>query len=235
MVKVFLSHSSEDKPIVRLFAHDLRSSGCSPWLDEIELRVGDSLIAKISDAIHETQFFIAFLSNSSCQSRWVQHELQIAATRGITEDRTIVLPVLLPGFDKANLPSFLSHRKYLELARAASYDLVVRDLLRLLTPENPTPDFLKVDAIRSEELLAASSHSHTVGEWIFEYLAQKVLDLLDPTERYWTYITIAKLQHPNSHRVLVTGLNDTESFARQGAMEGMAMSDRWRQNPYEAE
>ena len=47
---VFLSHSSKDKAGVRPVAERLRGDGLRVWLDEWEIKAGDSIPAKISPA-----------------------------------------------------------------------------------------------------------------------------------------------------------------------------------------
>ena len=47
MSSIFLSHNSVDKPFVRKLANDLRRRGHYAWVDEAEIKVGDSLIDKI--------------------------------------------------------------------------------------------------------------------------------------------------------------------------------------------
>ena len=43
-VSVFLSHNVNDKPFVRNLARDLENHGVKYWLDEAEIKGGDSLI-----------------------------------------------------------------------------------------------------------------------------------------------------------------------------------------------
>ena len=47
MSSIFLSHNSKDKPFVRKLADDLRKKGHYVWVDEAEIKVGDSLIGKL--------------------------------------------------------------------------------------------------------------------------------------------------------------------------------------------
>ena len=46
---IFLSHNYRDKPFVRTLAQDLSAMGVRVWLDEAELKVGDSLITRNND------------------------------------------------------------------------------------------------------------------------------------------------------------------------------------------
>lgn len=65
MSSIFLSHSSNDKPFVRKLAADLRRAGFYVWVDEAEIKVGDSLIEKIEDGIDNTDFLGVVISQNS--------------------------------------------------------------------------------------------------------------------------------------------------------------------------
>ena len=65
---VFLCHSSADKGWVRMVHDDLMHLGVNCWLDENKIKVGDSLVAKISDGLETAQTLIFFLSKKSVES-----------------------------------------------------------------------------------------------------------------------------------------------------------------------
>jgi TIR domain len=52
---VFLSHSSKDKTIVCGVAERLRKDGLRVWLDDWEIRVGDSIPAKIEEGLEQSR------------------------------------------------------------------------------------------------------------------------------------------------------------------------------------
>ena len=110
---VFLSHSSSDKPVVRKIAATFRKSGLKVWLDEAELKFGDSLIGRLREALDEVHVVVAFLSRASCQSSWVQQELEVACTREIATRRVKVIPVLL---EPVALPGFLVGKFYADFS-----------------------------------------------------------------------------------------------------------------------
>ena len=68
---IFLSHNYRDKPFVRTLAQDLTAMGVKVWVDEAELRVGDSLVTRISSAIDEMRYLGVVLSPHSVDSRWL--------------------------------------------------------------------------------------------------------------------------------------------------------------------
>lgn len=102
-VSVFLSHNHEDKDFVRKLARDLESHGVRHWLDEAEMKIGDSLMHKIREGIDSVDFFAVILSPNSVEAPWVVNELDVAMNHQINGKSIKVLPILLkecepPGF-----------------------------------------------------------------------------------------------------------------------------------------
>ena len=149
MSKVFLSHTSKDKPFVRKLANDLRSYGHTVWIDEAEINIGDSLIGKIRDGLDSVDFVAAILSKESIESEWVQKELEIASNREIKEKRVVVLPILI---DKVDLPGFLEGKLFGDFSNPDDYDEKLQLLLRSLGDSEPTKTIKedKIDELQKE-------------------------------------------------------------------------------------
>lgn len=120
--KVFLSHNWEDKPTARALASKLDSRGISVWLDEHEIRLGDSLIHRIRDAIDTVDYVAVLLSKHSVESEWVKREVDIAMNQEIARKRVKVLPIRL---DDCELPGFLVGKLYADLRSPEHIDKVV--------------------------------------------------------------------------------------------------------------
>ena len=71
---VFLSHSSKDKPVVRAVAERLRADGLRVWLDEWEIRPGDSIPAKIEEGLEHSRVLVLCMSAQAFGSDWAQLE-----------------------------------------------------------------------------------------------------------------------------------------------------------------
>ena len=111
--KIFLSYSHDDVAIVRAIAAGLKSEGVNVWHDEGEVKVGDSIVEKVSERLNTVDFMVFFISASSINSRWVQFELNAIINRRFSERRgPVVLPVLL---DDVEVPSVLRDVKYVDL------------------------------------------------------------------------------------------------------------------------
>lgn len=78
-LRVFLCHSSTNKPIARDLYHRLESDGVDPWLDEKKLLPGQNWQMEIEKAVRNSDMVIVFLSRASISKRgYVQKEIRIA-------------------------------------------------------------------------------------------------------------------------------------------------------------
>ncbi len=67
---IFLSHTAVDKPFVRRLRADLLAHGVPRvWLDEAEIDIGDSLIAKIDEGMKLSRYIAVVLSKSRSTRR----------------------------------------------------------------------------------------------------------------------------------------------------------------------
>ena len=78
-LKVFLCHSSQDKPIVKEIYDRLLSEGwIDPWLDKERLKLGDDFDLEIEKAIESTDAVIAFISKNAVNKiGYIQKELRL--------------------------------------------------------------------------------------------------------------------------------------------------------------
>jgi hypothetical protein len=137
MSSIFLSHNHGDKPFVRRLANDLTAKGIRVWLDEAEIKIGDSLIRKISSGIYDMDFLGAVLSPNSVQSRWVQEELEQALHIQISEAYVKVLPILL---HDCKMPGFLLDKVYADFRDENNYQFALEKLVERI---NQRYDHLK--------------------------------------------------------------------------------------------
>ncbi len=68
MSKVFLSHSSVDKPFARKLAADLRANGHTVWIDEAEI-IMRFFDWKIREGIDDVDFVAADTFRDICEER----------------------------------------------------------------------------------------------------------------------------------------------------------------------
>lgn len=146
MAQVFLSHSHSERQLARRLAADLRKEGHIVWVDEAEIKIGDSLIEKIREGIDSVDYVAALLSKTSVESEWVKKELDIASNREIEEKRVVVLPLLV---DDVKLPGFIKGKFYGDLRNKKKYSETLAALLRQLGPSQKLP---KIEAVEINRL-----------------------------------------------------------------------------------
>jgi hypothetical protein len=74
MARVFLSHSSRDKPFVRELYRRLSPDGLICFFDEKSIEWGENFVVSLERGIDECEFFVAVLSPEFVQSKWVELE-----------------------------------------------------------------------------------------------------------------------------------------------------------------
>lgn len=159
---VFLAHSSQDKPFARRLASSLSSMGIRVWIDEAEIRVGESLLPKIGTAIDHCDFLIGLMSTKSVVAPWVQRELEIASTLQLKGKPISVLPVLI---DDCEMPTYLVPLHYCDFRQRRKFDQSFEKLLTSILP------FDIREALCEVVRQAAAS----------EFAAYKALPIIQPT------------------------------------------------------
>jgi len=79
MPRVFLSHNSKDKAIVKKVGEYLTRCLLKVWLDDSEMPGGAHLSSEITKGIHGSNYFLPFISNNYCKSDWCFTELRKAS------------------------------------------------------------------------------------------------------------------------------------------------------------
>jgi len=127
---IFLSHTSDDKPFARRLRKDLLNHGVPRvWLDEAEIQIGDSLIAKIDEGLELSRYIAVVLSEKSVKAPWVKKELDLAMNREISSGEVVVLPFI---YEKCELPGFLKGKMYADFSKEGDYEDMLNKVLRRL-------------------------------------------------------------------------------------------------------
>ncbi|NGY65327.1 toll/interleukin-1 receptor domain-containing protein [Lentzea sp. NEAU-D13] len=111
---VFVSSSSKDRAFVRRSTAELERHSIEVWVDERELRAGESLTS-ISNAIAEAEFLVVVVSKAAANSFWVQQEIDLADDADVP-----VLPLLVEDVPPARAPT-LGETAHVDFRRPAEY------------------------------------------------------------------------------------------------------------------
>ncbi|MFM7228057.1 MAG: TIR domain-containing protein, partial [Cyanobacteriota bacterium] len=103
-MRVFLSHSSRDKPAVEALARYLREQGIDAWLDKWEIGPGDDIIARMNEGLAEADAGLIVFSAQSLESPWVRAEVSTLTYERIKNGQPLI-PVQVG--DEAYIPPLL--------------------------------------------------------------------------------------------------------------------------------
>ncbi|MDN5204234.1 toll/interleukin-1 receptor domain-containing protein [Fulvivirgaceae bacterium BMA10] len=126
--KVFISHSSIDKPFVDKIVKDLTQRKIPVWYDKFDIKLGESIPDKINKGIRDSKYFIIVLSKNSVSSKWVNEELNAALMKQINSKGTFVLPIVI---EEIEIPPLLAHRSVADFRE--DYDKGLTTILSALS------------------------------------------------------------------------------------------------------
>jgi len=112
-LKVFLCHSSRNKPTVRDLYDRLLADGIEPWLDEKNILPGQDWELEIKRAVRSSDAIIVCLSNGAMTNKgYVHKEIKLVLDEADRqpEGHIFIIPILL---EECETPERLSHLHYL--------------------------------------------------------------------------------------------------------------------------
>ena len=184
-LRVFLCHSSNDKPAVRELYQKLRAEPwIQPWLDEEELYPGQDWNMEIEKAVEAADAIIVCLTkNSISKEGYVQRELRIVLDFADykPEGTIYILPVRLEECEPPRRLRAWQYADYFEGQRE-------RGLQRLLVSLKRRADTLNLNTTENEHQIEGSfdkAAAHKLGEEIaewFENVAQESINKPTPNE-----------------------------------------------------
>lgn len=105
-MKVFLSHSSKDKALVRSINEKLGND--LTWFDAMEIDNGDRIPDKVCEGLEKCTHFVLFWSENSAKANWVKAELNAAFVKMMSNKCKFMIFRL----DQTQLPILLQPYKY---------------------------------------------------------------------------------------------------------------------------
>jgi TIR domain len=139
---VFLSHSAKDREFVWRLATDLIKAGLTVWLDQWNIRPGDSFAEAIDKAIAESRFLLIVMSPDYFQSQWTQQEWYYALANEIDRGGIRLIPLL---YRDCDIPLMLRTKQWVDFRDEAQYQIslhrLARDLHSLASSETQSIEF----------------------------------------------------------------------------------------------
>ena len=106
--KIFISHSARDADWARSFAQALKQRGVSVWLDEFDVRPGESLREAVEAGLRSSDVLVALLDGEP--SSRPNLFFQLGAAIGMGKK---VVPIVPQDLDASALPLDIRLRRYL--------------------------------------------------------------------------------------------------------------------------
>ena len=151
--RVFISYAKEDKHSADRLYRELRQAGVKPWIDSVDLIVGQPWENTIRKAIHDSDYFLALVSSRSVKKRGfvqkeIRHALEIA--KEYPEDKIYILVLRLDDCE----PPFEDLRR-LHWMDFTSYEDALADLLRAFKyGSEEKPALVSIDAEKRDGKIA---------------------------------------------------------------------------------
>lgn len=195
-MQIFLSHSSADKPLARRIREQLMAQGLSVWIDEAQIRVGQSIPDEIQRAISASDILCILISTHSINSKWVNRELNSFLPLFINSSKFLV-PCKL---DSSAMPLLIQDIKYADFSE--SFDIGIIELL---------------NAVKIKEEIEKKNRLKPLLDQVLSEFSENELNFFLNWERFedteytedWEEIYISL--PPELHKLISFGLADSIS------------------------
>jgi hypothetical protein len=91
----FISYSSKNHAFAERLHADLQANGVRCWIDDKDLKIGDKIRDRITEAIRIHDKLMLVLSEQSIDSDWVEGEVEAALEKERREKKTVLFPIRL--------------------------------------------------------------------------------------------------------------------------------------------
>ena len=114
MANLFISHRGADKVEAELLADEIRARGHQVWLDSWDIKVGDSIIAKLNEGLTGASFLVLCYSAAGVLAPWISREWMSALS--------------LPGLGAQRMVAAQAEQETIETSIRLSYELLDEEL-----------------------------------------------------------------------------------------------------------
>jgi formylglycine-generating enzyme required for sulfatase activity len=165
-LRIFLCHSSGDKPEVRNLYQRLSSDGFDPWLDEENLLAGQDWELEIEEAVQTSDIVIVCLSHKAItKAGYVQKEINDAlkVAEKQPEGTIFLIPLKL---EECNVPKRLQRWHWINLFEEKGYGRLISSLRfragTITSGSNPKTNMIQRPEEKMETEISAY-HTNSIG------------------------------------------------------------------------
>lgn len=206
-LKIYLSHVSEDIPVVRELYQRLMADGFLPWMDAMDLEPGENWELAMDRAMLESDVIIACLSRASVvKEGYIQSEYKKIEKLLLEKPNGVVFLIPLR-LEESDIPALFRPYMWLNYFEKSGYDKLIQSLKRraeqlgLIVNPQDTLETLRRDARELRKARDDSSKS------------VRVSDLKELGEK----------KDPQTISILLESLKDQNSNVRQAAAEALGL------------
>lgn len=145
-MRIFISHASGDKPLARAIGEALRRRGIDVWIDEAEIRVGQSISGEIQRALQSSDVLCILLSSSATNSKWVNRELNAFLPLFIDGSHALV-PCRV---DRSPIPVLIRDIKYADFT--GEFESGVNELLNAVAIREEVLERTRLETMRDHAI-----------------------------------------------------------------------------------
>jgi len=127
-VRVFISHSHQDRAYVENLIAQLKARGVQPWYSVDDIPKGALWTAEIQKAVYDCNWMAVIVSKHSARSRWISREVDLAMTAEHLADR--IIPIALDDTELRDVNKYLASMQAIYLSTC---DDVVQTLVERFT------------------------------------------------------------------------------------------------------
>ena len=109
--KIFLSHKTKDKPLVRRYFAALSHAGFTPWMDESDMPVGTNLERGLLQGFKESCAAVFFITENFKDENYLASEVEYAKIQQRKKDKKFAI-ITLRYSDAAPIPELLEPYVY---------------------------------------------------------------------------------------------------------------------------
>lgn len=138
MYDVFLCHASEDKETIAKPLYDeLEKLGLTVFLDQEDIKWGESLVDVINKALYKSKYVIAIITDKSIEKSWPQKEINAVLNQEIKAGTNKLLPLISGNEEELLTANFLMSDKLFKTWKNNPEELAT-EVGRLIKPSTTT-------------------------------------------------------------------------------------------------
>ena len=169
-LRIFLCHSSGDKPAVRNLYQRLSGEGYDPWLDEEDLLPGQEWELEIAKAVKTSDVVIVCLSHKAInKSGYVQKEIEFALDKAEEQPEGTIFLIPLK-LEECDVPERLQRWQWVNLFEEKGHERLMSSLrLRaetITSCSNPEPNLIQ----RHEEVTYVEENETFINTLDMEFV-----------------------------------------------------------------